>query len=113
MQEKLQRAADAFQQHRKTSFADRAAKMTRAGEILEAEKQTIARTMTLEVGKTLQSSVEEVEKCARACRYYAENAERFLADEPYDVEGARAFVRCSAARPRSGRSCPGTSRSGR
>ena len=93
VQEKLQRAADAFQTHRKTSFADREAQMTRAGEILEMEKQAIARTMTLEVGKTLRSSVEEVEKCARACRYYAENAARFLADEPYEVEGARAFVR--------------------
>ncbi len=93
VQEKLQRAADAFQTHRRTSFADRAAHMTRAGEILEAEKQAIARTMTREVGKTLQSSVEEVEKCARACRYYAENAARFLADEPYEIDGARAFVR--------------------
>ena len=93
VEEKLQQAADAFRQHRQTSFAERAAKMIRAGEILDAEKQTIARTMTLEVGKTLRSSVEEVEKCARCCRFYAENAERFLADEPCAVEGARAFIR--------------------
>jgi len=94
VQGKLQRASDAFQAHRRTSFADRAAKMTRAGEILDAEKHAIARTMTLEVGKTLRSSVEEAEKCARACRYYAENAERLLADQPYEVDSARAFVRC-------------------
>ena len=93
VQDKLRLAAEAFEQHRRTSFADRAAKMNRAADVLDAEKQTIARTMTLEVGKTLRSSVEEVEKCARACRYYAEHAERFLADQPYDVEGARAFVR--------------------
>ncbi len=93
LQDKLQLAADAFRAHRQTSFADRAAKMTRAGEILDAEKQAIARTVTLEVGKTLRSSVEEAEKCARACRYYAENAERLLADQSYTVDGARAFVR--------------------
>ena len=95
VQDKLQLAADAFRVHRRTSFADRAAKMTRAGEILDAEKHAIARTMTLEVGKTLKSSVEEAEKCARACRYYAENAERLLADQPYAINGAeaRAFVR--------------------
>ncbi len=94
VQDKLQLAADAFRAHRRTTFADRAAKMTRVSEILDAEKHAIARTMTLEVGKTLRSSAEEAEKCARACRYYAENAERMLADQPYQVDGARAFVRC-------------------
>ena len=93
VQDKLAKAAEAFQAHRRASFADRAAKMTRAGEILEAEKHAIARTMTLEVGKTLRSSVEEAEKCARACRFYAENAERLLADQPYAIDGARVFVR--------------------
>ncbi len=93
LQDRLQLAADAFREHRRTSFADRAAKMRRAGKILDAEKHAVARTMTLEVGKTLRSSVEETEKCARACRYYAENAERLLADQPYTVDGARAFVR--------------------
>ena len=93
VQDKLAKAAEAFQAHRRTSFADRAAKMTRAGDILEAEKHAIARTMTLEVGKTLRSSVEEAEKCARACHFYAENAERLLADQPYAIDGARAFVR--------------------
>jgi succinate-semialdehyde dehydrogenase/glutarate-semialdehyde dehydrogenase len=93
LQAKLARAANAFQQHRQTSFADRAAKMAKAADILDAEKSVIARTMTLEVGKTRKSSIAEVEKCALACRYYAENAERFLADQPYIVEGATAFLR--------------------
>jgi len=89
---KLARAAAAFAEHRRTTIESRAAKMARAGEILDAEKSSIARTMTLEVGKTLRSSVEEVEKCARACRFYAENAARYLADEAMEIEGARAFV---------------------
>ncbi len=91
---KLTLAADAFQKHRQTTFAERAACLTRAGAILEAEKQAIAETMTLEVGKTLKASVAEVEKCAAACRYYADHAEGFLADQPYDIGGeARAFIR--------------------
>ena len=93
VQEKLQKASEAYRQHKQTSFADRAGKMIRAAQILDAEKQSIARTMTLEVGKTLRSSVEEVEKCVKCCYYYAGNAERLLADEPYEVEGARAFIR--------------------
>jgi len=90
---KLALAAKAFQAHRKTTFAERAACMSCAGEILDAEKQSVARVMTLEVGKTLRSSVAEVEKCAAACRYYAGNAERFLADQSYPVDGAEAFIR--------------------
>ena len=93
VQEKIARAESAFQQHRRTPFAERTAKMARAGVILEAEKQAIARTMTREVGKTLKASVAEAEKCALACRFYAENAERLLADEHFEVDGARAFTR--------------------
>ncbi len=94
LENKLQAAATAFESYKKTTLADRAARMTRAGEILDAEKDAIARVMTLEVGKTLRSSVEEVEKCARTCRYYADHAARMLADQPYDMgAGATAYVR--------------------
>ncbi len=90
---KIAQAASAFAHQKQTTFAERAARMTRVGELLRADKQAIAETMTLEVGKTLKASVAEVEKCADTCRYYAENAERFLADQPYVVDGATAFVR--------------------
>ncbi len=91
---KLTLAAEAFQAYRQTTFAARAEAMRRAGAILDAEKQRIAETMTLEVGKTLKASVAEVEKCAVCCCYYADNAERFLADQPYDIgDAAEAFVR--------------------
>ena len=43
--------------------------------------------MTLEMGKPLKSAVEEAAKSASACRYYAENAERFLADEEAETNG--------------------------
>ena len=90
---KLAKAAAAFTRQRRTTFQERADCLNRAGNTLSAEKQAIAETMTLEVGKTLKASLAEVEKCAAACRYYAENAERFLADQPYAVDGAAAFVR--------------------
>jgi succinate-semialdehyde dehydrogenase/glutarate-semialdehyde dehydrogenase len=91
--EKLQRAADTFREYRKTSFSERAEKMTRAAEILESEAEDFARIMTLEMGKTLKSAIAEARKCAKGCRYYAENAERFLADEEVELEGKRVFVR--------------------
>ena len=67
--------------------------MLRAAEILETEKETFGRLMTTEMGKTLRSAVDEAVKCASGCRYYAENAERFLADEIVETPAARSFIR--------------------
>src|ERR1700729_2947620 len=93
LEEKLKRAARVFGDFRKTSFADRAAKMVKAAEILEADKDKLGRVMTTEMGKTYRSAVDEVAKCGWVCRYYAENAEKFLADEPANVPGSKSFVR--------------------
>lgn len=90
--EKLQLALDSFRKLRRTSFAERAGKMARAAEILEAEKKEFGRLMTTEMGKPLKSAVEEAAKCALACRYYAENAERMLADEPVDTNASRSYI---------------------
>src|ERR1700723_4010774 len=93
IEEKLQLAASAFAKHRRTSFGDRARKMQGAAEILEKEKDECAGLMTLEMGKPLKAAVAEALKCATGCRYYAENAERFLADEIIETGAKKSFVR--------------------
>lgn len=93
LEDKLARAAEAFRDHRLTSLADRAEKMMRAAEILENEKKSFARTMTLEMGKPINAAVSEAEKCALVCRYYSENAERHLADEIVETNATKSFVR--------------------
>jgi succinate-semialdehyde dehydrogenase/glutarate-semialdehyde dehydrogenase len=93
MEQKVQRAADAFLKYRKLSYSERAEKMARAGDILEADKETFARMMTTEMGKTYKSAVDEALKCAWVCRFYAENAERFLADEVVETPARRSYVR--------------------
>jgi succinate-semialdehyde dehydrogenase/glutarate-semialdehyde dehydrogenase len=91
--DKITKAAAAFHGFRKTPFADRARWMIKAAEILESEKEPIGRLMTLEMGKTLPSAIAEAEKCAATCRYYAENAARFVADEPIATSAAKSFIR--------------------
>jgi succinate-semialdehyde dehydrogenase / glutarate-semialdehyde dehydrogenase len=93
IEQKLQLAASAFQTHRSTSFAQRASKMMRAAEILEKEKDECAHLMTLEMGKPLKAAVGEALKCATGCRYYAENADKFLADEVVETGAKRSFIR--------------------
>ena len=93
IEQKLQLAASAFKSHRWTSFADRAGKMLRVAEILEKDKDECARLMTLEMGKPLKAALAEAQKCAAGCRYYAENAEKFLADETVEMGAKRSFIR--------------------
>jgi succinate-semialdehyde dehydrogenase/glutarate-semialdehyde dehydrogenase len=89
-------AHGAYQLWRLTSFAERAALMRRAADLLDEDNESIARVMTLEMGKTLKSARAEAAKCAKGMRWYAENAEELLADEPVDpalVGASRAYVR--------------------
>ena len=86
----LATAATAHENYRLTSFAERAGWMRRAAGILDGEQDQVAAMMTTEMGKTLAAARQEVAKCATACRYYAEHAERFLADEPADAEAVGA-----------------------
>ena len=93
LEAKLRCSAEAFSQHRKVPFAERARMMMKAADILENEKEKFARLMTMEMGKTFRSAVDEAAKCAFGCRYYAENAERFLADELVATTASRSFIR--------------------
>jgi succinate-semialdehyde dehydrogenase / glutarate-semialdehyde dehydrogenase len=92
----LAAAATAHASYRLTGFDARAGWMRRAAGILDEEQDQIAAMMTTEMGKTLTAARQEVAKCATACRYYAEHAAGFLADEPADagaVGAERAYVR--------------------
>jgi succinate-semialdehyde dehydrogenase/glutarate-semialdehyde dehydrogenase len=91
--QKLQVAASGFEAYRRSAFGARARLILRAAEILENEKDDCARLMTLDMGKPLRAAVAEAAKCATACRYYAENAERFLADEVVETGAGRSFIR--------------------
>jgi len=93
IEEKLEKAAVAWKVWRRTSFADRSQRLSRAAGILEARKDALGRLMTLEMGKLRKAAVGEVEKCASGCRYYAENAERHLAPEPVKTDARRSEKR--------------------
>ena len=89
---RLQCAAETYRRYRRTPLAERTRMLLRAAEILEAEKEKLGELMVLEMGKTLKAAVEEAVKCAWGCRYYAENAERFLADDVVETNASRSCV---------------------
>src|SRR5271169_6578130 len=93
IEKKLQLSVSAFNAERKTPFATRAKRMLKAAEILERDKDKFAHLMTLEMGKPYKAAVAEAVKCTTACRYYAENTARFMADEPVEVGAKKSFIR--------------------
>ena len=93
IEKKLQLAVAAFHAEKKTSFAERGRRMMKAADILEKDKDKLGRLMTLEMGKPLKAAVAEVMKCVGGCRYYAENAERLLADEVVETTAKKSFIR--------------------
>lgn len=84
---------DAFQSWKSTSISTRSSLLKKAGEILQEKKEEYAGLITLEMGKVIRESSAEIEKCALACDYYAENAEEFLALEKINLpDGKKAKV---------------------
>jgi succinate-semialdehyde dehydrogenase / glutarate-semialdehyde dehydrogenase len=93
IEQKLQRAVATFHAERQTPFAERARRMLKAAEILERDKGKFAHLMTLEMGKPYKAAVAEAVKSAGGCRYYAENAEKFLTDEIIETGAKKSFIR--------------------
>src|SRR5213076_2226556 len=89
----LDRAVSAFEKHRRSSFAERAAKLQRAAGMLEKDREHLARLITTEMGKLLRGSIDEIEKCARGCRFYAEHGEKFLSEQIVSSDAGRSYVR--------------------
>jgi len=89
---KLARAAEAQKAWRRTGFDARARLMKAAAGVLRARKDEFAALMTSEMGKTLADGRAEIEKCAGACDHFADHASRYLARQPVEIEGAKAFV---------------------
>ena len=93
LENRVSRADLAWRSYRRTSFGERARWLAAAAGILESERDRLGRIMTLEMGKPIAAARAEAAKCALACRYYVENGERLLADEPIDAGPGRSFIR--------------------
>ncbi|HEY9905393.1 MAG TPA: NAD-dependent succinate-semialdehyde dehydrogenase [Candidatus Sericytochromatia bacterium] len=90
---KLALSQQTFEKYRKTPIAQRGQWLIKAAEILEQDKVSFGKIMTIEMGKPIKSAIAEVEKCALVCRFYAEQAEEFLADVSASTDASKSFVR--------------------
>ena len=88
----LRAARGAFGSWRRTPFPERAAALRRAGALLRARKDELARLMAIEMGKPLAQGRAESEKCAWVCDYYAEEGAGFLAPEAVTTDASRSYA---------------------
>jgi succinate-semialdehyde dehydrogenase / glutarate-semialdehyde dehydrogenase len=93
IEKRLKLAERAFARYRRRPFAERTQLLMATAGILDQEKDKLARTITLEMGKLFRAAQDEIVKCARGCRFFAENSERFLEDELAQTDAARSYVR--------------------
>ncbi|MBZ5738584.1 NAD-dependent succinate-semialdehyde dehydrogenase [Nocardioides mangrovi] len=80
------KAQAAYQSWGRTStVAERAALIRRVAELHYERRKELAAIMNREMGKPMPQAVGEVKFSAAIYEYYADNAEKFLADEPIDL----------------------------
>jgi succinate-semialdehyde dehydrogenase / glutarate-semialdehyde dehydrogenase len=96
---RLSRAASAFQSWKRAPVPDRAGLLTRLAERLERDPDGLGRLMTIEMGKLARAARDEILKCARGCRYYAEHGAAFLAEEDVVTEASRSYIRYEPVGP--------------
>ncbi len=88
----VSKANKAHKHWKHVSINERCQLLENVAEILDDEKQMYAEKMTSEMGKPINQSISEIEKCILLCDFYASNAESFLSDEIIDTDADESFV---------------------
>jgi succinate-semialdehyde dehydrogenase/glutarate-semialdehyde dehydrogenase len=90
LEDKIARAAAAFQSYRRTTIEQRVGWLRAAADVVDGDADTVAELMTTEMGKTLAAAKAEVAKCGKALRYYADHGPDFLQRKPADGDAVGA-----------------------
>jgi succinate-semialdehyde dehydrogenase / glutarate-semialdehyde dehydrogenase len=89
---KIENAFKQFRDWRARSLSERAGCVARVGEILKKEKEKYALVITAEMGKTIKEARAEIEKCANACDFFSNEAERMLRDQLIATEARKSLI---------------------
>jgi succinate-semialdehyde dehydrogenase/glutarate-semialdehyde dehydrogenase len=89
----LESAPKAFARWRLASIGERGSLMSHAAAVLRERREMLSRLMTAEMGKPIAAGEAEVDKCADACDFFAENAAEFLAPVEISSDASKSYVR--------------------
>jgi succinate-semialdehyde dehydrogenase/glutarate-semialdehyde dehydrogenase len=88
----IDQSAKVFKEWKNISITERGAVLDTVAALLLQHKKTYATVITIEMGKPIQESIAEIEKCAWLCNYYAENAANFLDEEFITTDASKSSV---------------------
>jgi acyl-CoA reductase-like NAD-dependent aldehyde dehydrogenase len=88
---KAKKAKEAFEEWKKNANT-RADLIHDFAQQLRKDKENLARIATKEMGKAIKEARAEVEKCALAIEYFADNGKIFLTDEIINTEARKSIV---------------------
>ncbi|WP_439128511.1 aldehyde dehydrogenase family protein, partial [Polaribacter sp.] len=90
--EKITDAHETYLDWKNTTFEERSQLMHKLADIFDDKKEEYAQLATKEMGKIIKQSRSEIEKCAKICRYYADNIQDLLAEETIKTEAKKSYV---------------------
>ena len=90
--EEVKKSRDAFTAWGALDIKERCGYLDKVASVLKKNKAKYGGLISKEMGKPISQSVPEVEKCAWACEYYADSAEKFLADREVKTEARKSYV---------------------
>lgn len=93
LEKKIDFSFSTFKLWKKVSFSKKRLLMKRVALILLRDKHKLAKTITLEMGKTIRESLMEVEKCATVCNFFADQAEKIIKKEIIKTEAKESYIR--------------------
>ncbi|WP_347275048.1 NAD-dependent succinate-semialdehyde dehydrogenase [Candidatus Kuenenia sp.] len=88
----IKKSREAFLKWRNVEISEKTKLVQNLAMELRKEQRRYAATITREMGKSITESMAEVEKCAKLCEYYAENAEAFLKTEYIQTGEKQCYV---------------------
>ncbi len=90
--QEIQKSRKAFRYWAKAPVQERAGYLRAISKRLREQQRTFAETITREMGKPIGQSLAEIEKCAWLLDHFAENAAKFLEEEPVKTDALRSYV---------------------
>ncbi len=92
LQSKLHQATETFDEYKRSAFPLRTELMKNVARLLEDNTEQYAKTITEEMGKPIEQSIAEVEKCIWVSNYYADNVKLFMRDEKIKTDATKSFI---------------------
>ncbi|AXP79344.1 Succinate-semialdehyde dehydrogenase [Mariniflexile rhizosphaerae] len=89
---KLELADEAFTEWKGKEINERAVLLSKVSNLLEERIDYLSGLITLEMGKPINESIAEINKCIFLCDFYVMNAETFLADKMIETDAHESFI---------------------